>query len=540
MDIPVIKYCPGTLRAGFDTYSPAFLKKMFNNRKVSHILPFPSPNEEGPLQEKFIENRERLSISGVQIKLSLVLDKNTLKLTEDGERGHYILKPIPADLINKNQVPANEHLTMQIAEQVYKITTAFNGMIFFNDGKPAYITKRFDIKEDGTKYRQEDFASLLGKTEETAGTGFKYDSDYLQAGRMLQKNVNAALVEQEKYYRLVVFNYLFSNGDAHLKNFSLVESAYGDYILSPAYDLVCSRIHANDSDVALDNGLYEGDTEDESFKSYGSYCYDHFYELGHRMGIRKERVERILKLFCTEQPKVGALVEHSFLNKAIQEKYLELYKEKLTKLNVSIARKPKAAKKRVDELDKSISQIEKNLNRISPDEKVHDFFSEEKFFEMYDTSISELMRAIIPKAQQINRLFKELDHGVYVINSIGQKKFTNEDVEDIIKDLRKDCLKNKSSLRAGKADFNFSFGYRKLKNEGTISVHYNVMVVMEDTEYYVTVSKAAGEASQVVQIQRRKYHILLSGKEIKDIANTMGKSIVEKINEQMKQKGIKK
>lgn len=539
MEIPIIKYCPGTLRAGFDNYSPAFLKKMFNGKKVSHILPFASPNEEGPLQEKFIENRERLSISGVQIKLSVKLDKNTLRLTEENDQGQYILKPIPTDLTNKSQVPANEHLTMQIAEQVYKIPTAVNGIIFFNDGKPAYITKRFDVKEDNTKYRQEDFASLLSKTEETAGTGFKYDSDYLTAGRMLQKNVSAALVEQEKYYRLVIFNYLFSNGDAHLKNFSLLESVYGDYVLSPAYDLVCSRVHVNDSDIAMHNGLYEGDIDDESFRSYGSYCYDHFYELGHRLGIQEKRIERILKLFCTEQTSVKTLIKHSFLNEETKERYMGLYQEKLKKLNVSITRKPKTTPKHTDKLEENITQIKRDLNRIGSDDKVVDYFSEKKFFEMYDDSIARLMRAIIPVGQKFNELFEEVDHGAYVISDIGIKKFKNENVEEVIKEFRKEIMIKKANLKRGSATFNFEFHYSKLKNEGTIRANFNVQVEMGDTEYYVTMNKAANEGNLVTQIQKRKYHIPLSNKEIQDTADKMWKSIVEGINSQMKQKGIK-
>ena len=38
--------------------------------------------------------------------------------------------------------------TMQIAKQVYNINTAENA-IFFN-GIPAYITKRFDVRDDNT------------------------------------------------------------------------------------------------------------------------------------------------------------------------------------------------------------------------------------------------------------------------------------------------------------------------------------------------------------------------------------------------------
>ena len=61
-------------------------------------------------------------------------------------------------------MPANEHLTMQIARQVYGQNTAENALIFFKNGSPAYITKRFDVDIEGSKLAQEDFASLAGRT----------------------------------------------------------------------------------------------------------------------------------------------------------------------------------------------------------------------------------------------------------------------------------------------------------------------------------------------------------------------------------------
>lgn len=48
-------------------------------------------------------------------------------------------------------MPANEHLTMQIARQVYGLETAENALIFLRDGKPAYLTKRLGVREDGSK-----------------------------------------------------------------------------------------------------------------------------------------------------------------------------------------------------------------------------------------------------------------------------------------------------------------------------------------------------------------------------------------------------
>ena len=151
MNLSELKYCPGTLAEGFSTYSPGCLRNMFNGKKVSHILPYEQPHQSERVAELFMENRIRISISGVQEKLSLILEKNVLRLTKEGEQGTYIPKPIPRDLKKVDQVPANEHLTMQIARQVYRLNTAENAMIFFKNGSPAYITKRFDVKDDGGK-----------------------------------------------------------------------------------------------------------------------------------------------------------------------------------------------------------------------------------------------------------------------------------------------------------------------------------------------------------------------------------------------------
>jgi serine/threonine-protein kinase HipA len=144
-----LERCPGTLKTGFTSYSPATLRGVFSGRKVSHVLPYSAPNRNEDSNELFMENRNRISISGVQDKSSLIQVKNQLRLTRPGEQGTHILKPIPIDLKKVNEVPANEHLTMQIASQIYGINTAANALIFFQEGEPAYITKRFVIRQNG-------------------------------------------------------------------------------------------------------------------------------------------------------------------------------------------------------------------------------------------------------------------------------------------------------------------------------------------------------------------------------------------------------
>ena len=89
---------------------------------------------------------------------------------------------------------------------------------------------------------QEDFSSIAGRTPQTHGENFKYRGNYLDMFDLMKKFLPAYRIEAQKLFKVLVFNYLFSNGDAHYKNFSLIETDMGDFRLSPAYDLLNTRI----------------------------------------------------------------------------------------------------------------------------------------------------------------------------------------------------------------------------------------------------------------------------------------------------------
>ncbi len=326
MNSPIIKNCPGTLANGHETYSRTCLRRLFNGRKVYHILPYESPSSNETTDELFDENRKRISISGVQEKFSILLDKNKLRLIEEGERGSYILKPIPNVGKNLNEMPANEHLTMQIARQVFDIETAENALIFFKNGAPAYITKRFDVKQDGNKLAKEDFASLAGRTPQTHGENYKYLGNYLEMFELIKAYVPTYKLEAPKLFSLLVFNYLFSNGDAHFKNFSLIETPLGDFRLSPAYDLLNTRMHIKDSNFALDDKLLPKNLAKGSVGAQFSILAD-------KAGLTKNQKNKVFERLLSKSEKVEEMIKASYLSDKGKRNYLQAYQTRLKKMN---------------------------------------------------------------------------------------------------------------------------------------------------------------------------------------------------------------
>ena len=154
--------------------------------------------------------------------------------------------------------------------------------------------------------------------------------------KLIREYVGAWKIEMEKFYNLIVFNFLFSNGDAHLKNFSLLETANGDFVLSPAYDLMDTRIHVEeDGFFALDDELFEewhwSDCRINNDRHHP--CKDDFIDFGKNIGINENRVNKLLEPFLIRQINVEDLVRKSFLNDDTKSEYLDHYNERLNMLN---------------------------------------------------------------------------------------------------------------------------------------------------------------------------------------------------------------
>lgn len=305
-----MKRCPITYETCDDHYSLKGLKLL--SKRLHSLKEFPyTAKQQLKLAEEY---SDKISIQGVQPKLSVVLNV-TKGVFEVAERhGRYILKP-PHDLYD--QIPENEDLTMRLAN-VVGIEIPLHGLIYNIDGTLSYIIKRFD-RARSHKIATEDFSQLLGYTRDT-----KYESSIEKMITVIDKHCTFPLLEKIKFFRIIIFNYLVGNEDAHLKNFSLIRRE--DKVeLSPAYDLLNTTIIINvKEECALPlNG------KKSNFKQVDFLVY-----LGlDRLKLPVQIIEKEVEKFQEAIPKWKKLINNSFLKKELAEKYLALIDVRWHQLN---------------------------------------------------------------------------------------------------------------------------------------------------------------------------------------------------------------
>ena len=274
------------------------------------------------------EKTRRASISGVQDKVLLKRIRGGFAVVESG--GDYILKPVPRNTFAElaADIPANEALTMDIAEKVFRVKTAEHELVEMKDGEYAYLTRRFD-RRDGERVQQEDFCQLSGRTSETHGENYKYDASYEELAGLMRRFCPAAAVENPKVFFLILFNYVFANGDAHLKNFSLYRSNQGDYILTPAYDLLNTSVHFPNEPTATGLDFFADGHFTLAYETLGFYSSADFIELGRAFGVAEDEVRGLIALFAERRAAVERMLAESALSGEAKSRYLFRFHDRL-------------------------------------------------------------------------------------------------------------------------------------------------------------------------------------------------------------------
>ena len=275
----------------------------------------------------------KASVSGVQDKVQLKRVRGGFEIVESG--GDHILKPVPRNTAAElaADIPANEALTMDMARRLFGIRVAKHELVELSDGELAYLTRRFDIR-DGEKIQQEDFCQLAGRSPETHGENYKYDASYEELAELMRRYCPSHLVANPKVFFIIVFNYVFANGDAHLKNFSLYRSPQGDYVLTPAYDLLNTALHFPNEPSATGLDFFADGHFTPRYKELGFHSSADFIELGACFGVDERDVREMLALFPARRESVGRMIEASRLSAEAKGRYLARFTDRLKAISL--------------------------------------------------------------------------------------------------------------------------------------------------------------------------------------------------------------
>lgn len=219
----------------------------------SYIFGNADPISPKILSPKILANQ--FSLAGVQMKFSMKQYGERFTLPNVGkltELGDWIIK---TPSIAHQGVPQNEYSMMTLAQlagveipeiQLVRVNQLDNlPSLHLPNEDYAYAIKRFDRltteAQQTQRIHSEDFAQILNKYPQ-----HKYDSgNYTQIGKILYHYSQDGLADARQLARRLLVNILLGNGDAHLKNWSVIYPDTYHLRLSPAYDIVFTKAYIN-------------------------------------------------------------------------------------------------------------------------------------------------------------------------------------------------------------------------------------------------------------------------------------------------------
>lgn len=212
-------------------YHPRCLSRLFDTARLP-IIPFGVKD----MSNEIVKIDGHMSISGVQMKVSVGFNKKKGTIETLAKGGTHILKPEPERFID---IPQNENLCMNMAGEM-GMPVPPHGLFYMADGKPCYMVRRFDRTVDGDKLQTETMYQILGSKN-------KYSGSLESVGKALSAYTTRVGIERIDFFERVIFCFLIGNGDMHLKNWAVLIQDK-KISLSPCYDLVCSKIYIPDED----------------------------------------------------------------------------------------------------------------------------------------------------------------------------------------------------------------------------------------------------------------------------------------------------
>lgn len=283
-------------------YHPRCARRLFGTSRVPTIAV-----EQAKLHSFALAMTGKTTLPGVQPKISLGYASDRSRLQLEAGKGRFILKPQQNAF---RDLPQNEHVTMLVASACGIEVPPF-GLVRLVDGSLAYLVRRFDRLDDGSKAHVEDFCQLGGWFP-----GQKYDHSNEELVKLIRRYASETLVDVRRFFLRLVFSWWTGNGDMHAKNYSLMASPSGVYQLSPAYDLLCTRLVIPNDDLALAAVGKKSRFRRADWERFGEWCR-----------LPSKAVSAALDSLAASADRAVELINRSYLPPDTRAAYVALIRE---------------------------------------------------------------------------------------------------------------------------------------------------------------------------------------------------------------------
>lgn len=217
---------------------------------------------------------QRAALPGVQDKTSAAMIN--LPIARAGER--YILKLNPVG--EYPHLVENEAFFLAAAK-ASGLMVPPNAIVTDRDAAPGLLVRRFDrVTVDG-QLRALAVEDGCQATDRPPADKYLLGADRTLAA--LAGVCDARAVAGRELIRRLAFAYLTGNGDAHAKNFSVLQDLSGEWKIAPVYDVPCSHVYG-DATMAMSIGGRSG----------AEFSGDDFVALGETLGVPQRATRRAL------------------------------------------------------------------------------------------------------------------------------------------------------------------------------------------------------------------------------------------------------
>jgi serine/threonine-protein kinase HipA len=222
----------------------------------------------------------RISLAGAQDKTGIaIFDDGLPRLPKGTSPSTHILKPNIKRLAKVWQSAANETIVMRAAANCGLPTAE----VFYEPHTESCVVRRFDrlVRPDGTLARlvQYDLCQLAGTVSER-----KYEKEggpgLATCAELIRRYSTQPAVDLRHFVGWIFFNLYAGNNDSHAKNLSIYNLPGKGVMLTPFYDLMCTR-------------MYPGLSQDFAFAIGGDYkpaslTKAHLTPLAQQLGMRPQ------------------------------------------------------------------------------------------------------------------------------------------------------------------------------------------------------------------------------------------------------------